>query len=111
MFNKNTNICRISIDICQYLSAWACWGGARTAAAAGVLGPGGRVGGDKLGWGHTQLLDKAPTLYAKVTTKAFQTKPRHTMQSLTRLNKSSNDEKYNGPGKRKWPRNEAGPGN
>ena len=30
-------------------------------------------GGDKLGWGHTRILDKAPT-------KAYKTKPQQTKQ-------------------------------
>ena len=40
-------------------------------AAAAAVGPGG--GGDKLGWGHIKILDKAPT-------EAYKTKPQHTRQ-------------------------------
>ena len=41
------------------------------AAMASAEGPGGR--GDKLGWGHIKILDKAPT-------EAYKTKPQQTKQ-------------------------------
>ena len=34
-------------------------------------GPGWGRGGDKLGWGHIEILDKAPTYSTKVATKAY----------------------------------------
>ena len=41
-------------------------------------------GGHKLRWEHMQILDKAQVLatcYSKVTTKAYETKPQHTIQT------------------------------
>ena len=40
-------------------------------SGGGAWGGGGGVGGDRLGWGHTQILDKAPTDHTRVATKAY----------------------------------------